>query len=104
MTEEYYDPDPNAPIYHKLNPCHCDHFNFLNRIQYFSEAFASHCQCCSGVRIILLMAAFILGSFNNATLTIIGTAIFLVVLCAVVYGATASIMANRRSHDNSDAR
>lgn len=100
MSEEYYEPDPNAPVHHKLNPCHCDHVDALDNVQYILEGFASHCRCCSGVRIILLMVAFVLCMFDVPLLADIGTAMFAIVLCAIVYGTTTEAFCNRGKDDN----
>lgn len=102
MSEEYYEPDPNAPVHHKLNPCHCDHVDALDNVQYILEGFASHCRCCSGVRIILLITAFILGLFDNPVLNFIEAGVFLIVLCAIMYGAIAAVKNSGSEHDNSN--
>ena len=56
-TEEEYTPDPNAPWWNKLNPCHIDHIYALDRLQWFFEMFAPHCQCCAGMRVFVLLLA-----------------------------------------------
>lgn len=78
---EYYEPDPNAPWYHKLNPCHYDHIDALNWLQRNAEAFAPACQCCAGVRVFILLVGCILGGF----VPFLRTACVAIVLAAIAY-------------------
>lgn len=84
MDDEYYDPDPNAPLWNKLNPCHCDHIDALTPVQRFCEAFGTYCRCCSGTRVFLLLAAFFCLVSGNHIATFISYVIVTVVCLAIV--------------------
>jgi len=62
-ADGYYIPDPKAPLFHKLNPCHADHINALTPVQKFLELFAPECRCCAGARVFTLIIAVLFAIF-----------------------------------------
>lgn len=104
MDEEYYEPDPHASWYHKVNPCHCDHVYALDWAQRLFEMFAPHCQCCSGVRVLLLVMAGVF-ALTDTVLRYVAIAIFSIVALAIVYDNVTRIIAAKRlrsMYDNGD--
>ncbi|MCM1516240.1 MAG: hypothetical protein NC080_07520 [Paraprevotella sp.] len=101
MSEEYYEPDPNAPVRHKLNPCHEDHIDALNWAQRLFEGMASHCRCCSGVRIATLLVACVLMSLDYPAANAIGVLLQAMVCMAIFIGAvTEAVLPEVVDDDN----
>lgn len=85
-ADDYYAPDPNAPAIEKYNPCHINHIYGLDGLQDLMEAFGSHCRCCSGARIFLLLWAFSMLMVGGTLLTTLSVIIVGCVVAAVMYG------------------
>lgn len=95
----YYEPDPNAPWYHKYNPCHYDHLYSLDWIQRVAEAFAPACQCCAGVRIAILLIGLVLGQY----VPFLSSICTIAVVCAIIVDNVRQIFQARKRDDSGNA-
>ena len=103
--DEFYSPDPDAPWYHKINPCHCDHVDALNWVQSFMECFAPHCQCCSGTRVFVLLVAALLAISTGTIFKVAALLLVFVVVLAIAYDLYVRAKERRMIqayYDNSD--
>lgn len=95
VVDVYYEPDPNAPWYNKINPCHYDHVYALDWLQRFAETFAPTCQCCAGVRIFILLVGCVLGGF----IPHLRMACVAIVLAAIAYDNVKRWIEQEGEHD-----